>query len=148
MARGEGVLAGESGPPPPIFWDFTKDLLIKPIQGADCWKTLLHACVLFAEPRILKYTESNLDRKKELIKAHEASVKAKKAASSVASSTAPPAAAAASGQKRKAGEGAGDASPAPSSHSDASKSPKVKSHDMIHPQSPFTAGYVSATHPV
>jgi len=32
------------------------------------------------EPRILKYTESNLDRKKELIKAHDANVKAKKQA--------------------------------------------------------------------
>jgi len=47
------------------------------------------------EPRILKYTESNLDRKKELIKAHDANVKAKKQAVS-------------SSHKRKA-----DAPPAP-----------------------------------
>ena len=92
------------------------------------------------EPRILKYTESNLERKKELIKAHEASVKAKKAAShssvAAASSAATAAGTAAAtgstaGQKRKAtseaaGETVSAASPAPSSHSDTSKSPKVR----------------------
>jgi len=75
-----------------------------------------------AEPRILKYTESNLERKKELIKAHEANVKAKKAVSTSNNSA----------TKRKAGEPSSDTSvpsPSPSNSSEAtpgsSKSAKV-----------------------
>merc|ERR1719419_1631691 len=86
-----------------------------------------------AEPRILKFTESNLERKKELIKAHEANVKAKKAASTSAPAAAAGAAGAGAGpapHKRRAEVAGADPASSPSqsnssSQSDNSKSPKV-----------------------
>ena len=75
-----------------------------------------------------RYTESNLERKKELIKAHEANVKAKKAVSTSNNSA----------TKRKAGEPSSDTavpSPSPSNSSEAtpgsSKSTKVRKYEFL-----------------
>ena len=70
------------------------------------------------EARILKYTESNLDKKRQLVKAHEANVKAKRQVAAVAAT------------KRKATEptpsGSGTTTPAPPAAAAAADVPPPK----------------------